>query len=166
MTVSLPSERSLLADQLERSFRGGAWHGPALVEILRGLDADQASWRPAPGIQTILESVEHLAFWFDEARRRLEGEAPEPSLQDESWGRPHEDVRADWAAALASIESAHRHLREVLLRLPEDTLGTIPPGSETDARSLLLGTLQHSAYHAAQIQLLRRLAEARNGSAP
>lgn len=159
MTTAISSERSILADQLERSFRGGAWHGPSLTEILGGLDPSLASWRPAPGVQTILESVEHLSFWFEEARRRLEGGSPDPNIEDRSWGRIHEDVRTDWETALASLESAHRGLREAILQIPEDALGIVPPGSESDARSLLLGTLQHSAYHAAQIRLLRRLAE-------
>ncbi|MDE3246022.1 MAG: DinB family protein [Acidobacteriota bacterium] len=166
MTIAISSERNLMADQLERSFRGGAWHGPSLTEILGGLDPGLSSWRPAPGIQTILESVEHLSFWFEEARRRIEGGYPDPSPQDQSWGRAHEDVNADWETALAALESAHRGLREAILNIPEDALETVPPGSETDARSLLLGTLQHSAYHAAQIRLLRRLAESKAGSAP
>lgn len=159
MTIAISSERNLLADQLERSFRGGAWHGPSLSEILGGLDPGLASWRPAPGIQTILESVEHLSFWFEEARRRIEGGSPDPSPQDQSWGRIHEDVQTDWETALASLESAHRGLREAILQIPEDALGSVPPGSESDARSLLLGTLQHNAYHAGQIRLIRRLAE-------
>jgi uncharacterized damage-inducible protein DinB len=165
MSITVPSERNILADQLERSFRGGAWHGPSLIEILEKLDASEASWRFAPGLHTILETVEHLAFWFDDTRRRLEGAAPDADLQDQSWGRLHADPQADWESALAAVESAHRGLREALLRLPEDSLGSLPPGSDTDVRSLVLGTLQHSAYHAGQIQLLRRFAESRKGSA-
>ncbi len=166
MSAAIPSERSLLADQLERSFRGGAWHGPALVEILLGVDASAASSRPAIGCNTILELVEHLAFWFEDTRRQLDGEAPDPKPQDQSWGRPHADPDTDWKLALASLEAAHRNLREALLRLPEDALGRVPPGSESDLRGLILGTLQHSAYHAAQIQILRRLAVARIGGEP
>lgn len=166
MSIAIPSERSNLADQLERSFRGGAWHGPSLLEILGGLEASTASWRFAPGLNTILETVEHLAFWFADTAGRLEGGMPDPNRQDRSWGRSHEDAQADWATALAALESAHRALREAILGLSEDALGSVPPGSESDARSLILGTLQHSAYHAAQIQLLRRFAEAQAGSAP
>lgn len=166
MTAAFPSERSLLADQLERSFRGGAWHGPALVEILRGVDAGAASSRPAAGLNTILELVEHLAFWFEDTGRQLDGEVLDPKPQDQSWGRPHSDPETDWNLALAGLEAAHRHLREALLRLPEDALGSVPPGSESDLHGLILGTLQHSAYHAAQIQILHRLAEARTGSEP
>jgi len=165
MSIAVPSERSILADQLERSFRGGAWHGPSLIEILDKLDASEASWRFAPGLHTILDTVEHIAFWFEDTRRRLDGEVPDASLRDQSWGRHHSDPKAEWETALRSLESAHRKLREALLRLPEDALGSLPPGSDTDVRSLILGTLQHSAYHAGQIQLLRRLAESRKGSA-
>lgn len=166
MSIALPSERSILADQLERSFRGGAWHGASLLEILGGVDASQATWRFAPGLNTILETVEHLAFWFADTAGRLEGGRLDPNHPDQSWGRLHEDAQADWVAALAALESAHRSLREAILGLSEEALGSVPTGSESDARSLILGTLQHSAYHAAQIQLLRRFAEVRSGSAP
>ena len=164
MSIAIPSERSILADQLERSFRGGAWHGPSLLEILNGLAPSEACSHSAPNFHSILEIVEHLDYWFEDTRRRLDGEAPDLNRQDRSWGRQHADAKADWETALEALEAAHRSLKEALLRLPEEGLGTLPPGSETDVRSLVLGTLQHSAYHAGQIQLLRRLAEAQNGS--
>ena len=57
-TQDLASTR--LADQLERSFRGGAWHGPALMEVLAGVDAAVARWHPEPASHSIADIVGHL----------------------------------------------------------------------------------------------------------
>jgi len=54
------SQSQSLADQLERSFRGGAWHGPAVAETLAGIDAATAAARPLPDAHSIWENVHHL----------------------------------------------------------------------------------------------------------
>ncbi|HXT21154.1 MAG TPA: hypothetical protein VN923_10415, partial [Thermoanaerobaculia bacterium] len=48
-------ETARLADQLERAFRGGAWHGPSLSEVLDGVDAATAARRAFPDAHTIAE---------------------------------------------------------------------------------------------------------------
>ena len=61
-------ETTRLADQLERSFRGGAWHGPALAEALEGVDADAAAHRIARGRpHASPRSPATSAFWIDAA---------------------------------------------------------------------------------------------------
>ena len=40
------SEVKRIADQLERAFEGGAWHGPSVREVLDGVTAEQALSRP------------------------------------------------------------------------------------------------------------------------
>jgi hypothetical protein len=47
------SQIDLIVDQLERAFDGEAWHGPALMEILDGIDARTAAARPIPSAHSI-----------------------------------------------------------------------------------------------------------------
>ncbi len=58
-----PSAVDYLADQLERGFYGGAWHGPALHEVLEDVDAATANRRLLPTGKTLWEIVLHLAAW-------------------------------------------------------------------------------------------------------
>src|SRR5262245_14964740 len=68
-------ETNRLADQLERSFRGGAWHGPSVEEALDGVDAETAAARQVSNAHTIGELTAHIAFWLDGALRRMNGES-------------------------------------------------------------------------------------------
>ena len=153
------AQRTLLADQLERSVHGGAWHGPALTEVLNGLEFKMAGWRPAAGFHSIAEVVGHLTFWIEDVHQRLPGasEPPSPALSD--WVHPEPESERDWQAALARLEAAHLRLQSAFLPLEDAQLDLPVPGSDPTLRGLLLGTLQHIAYHGGQIALLRKLAE-------
>ena len=153
------AQRALLADQLERSVHGGAWHGPALAEIVDGLGFTRAGWRPCPGFHSIAEVVGHLSFWLEDVHRHLPG-ATEPATEAASdWASLEPESEEDWQAALARLEAAHLRLQAALLPLEDAQLDQPVPGSDPTLRGLLLGTLQHLAYHGGQIALLRKLAE-------
>jgi hypothetical protein len=47
------SETARIADQLKRAVGGDAWHGPALMETLLGVDATAAAARPISNAHTI-----------------------------------------------------------------------------------------------------------------
>jgi uncharacterized damage-inducible protein DinB len=150
------SEVGRLADQLERSFHGGAWHGPATREAVTGIDAATASRRPEGSPHTIVKLVRHMTFWLNAASLRIFGGRDvdpesdwleEGSLTDEAWTR-----------AVAELEQAHAKLHTALLDLDDDRLDDAVPGLDPTVRGLLLGTLQHNAYHTGQIvQVAREL---------
>jgi len=160
-TQDLASTR--LADQLERSFRGGAWHGPALMEILVGLDGAAARWHPNATSHSIVEIVGHLSYWLEDTWRQILGEARPQGESGSDWGQSGHESEVAWQAALADLETAHGRLQAEVLRLTESRLDEARPGSDTTIRGLLIGILQHNAYHAGQIALLRKLAEAEVG---
>jgi hypothetical protein len=149
-------ETARLADQLERAFRGGAWHGPSLSEVLDGVDAAAASHRVFGEAHTIAEVTGHVAFWIDAAHRRMQGEAVTnvpPELDFPAGGAATD---AAWRATLANLEGAHRRLHAALLALDDDALDGAVAGSDPTVRGQLLGILQHNAYHAGQIVLLKK----------
>ena len=49
------SQVDMVVNELERCFEGEAWHGPALMEILDGIDAEAAAARPLPKAHSIWE---------------------------------------------------------------------------------------------------------------
>ena len=145
-----------LADQLERAFRGGAWHGPAVAEALAGVDAATAAARPLAGGHSIWEIVHHLTVWNEVPRRRLDGEGLQNLSAEGDWP-PVRDVSAGaWQAALTALEDAHAALHARVLDLADAQLDDPVTGSDPTVRGMLFGVLQHNAYHAGQITLLRK----------
>jgi len=92
------TEIDRILDQLERSRRGEAWHGPSLEEALANIDAATAAARPISNAHTIWELALHMASWQDVVRRRLAGEevVPTPTLD---WPEADEASEAAWASA-------------------------------------------------------------------
>jgi len=153
-TVANPEIR-FLADQLERSFHGGAWHGPAILEALEDVDATRATRRPPGSTHTILELVGHLTFWLDAVRRCITGGCDVPPEGD--WPPPADTVTGSaWADATARLEEAHAGLCAVVSKLDDGRLDDAVPGADPTVRALLLGTLQHNAYHTGQIVHIAR----------
>src|SRR5689334_12493853 len=73
------SEAGRIADQLRRAFYGDAWHGPAVLELLEGVDAATAAAKPIPDVHSIWELVLHIAVWDRAACQRLAGEKCQPT---------------------------------------------------------------------------------------
>lgn len=145
-----------LADLLERTFRGGAWHGPAVAEALAGVDAAAAARRPIAGAHTIWEIVRHLTVWNEVPRRRIDGERLVDLPAERDWPRVSEVSEPAWQAALAALEESHAALHARVRDLGDAQLDEPVAGSDPTVRGMLLGVLQHNAYHAGQIALLKK----------
>ncbi|MEO7794046.1 MAG: DinB family protein [Thermoanaerobaculia bacterium] len=169
-TVAPITEAIRFADQLERSFRGGAWQGPSLTEALEGVSPTAAYRRPVAGAHSIAELVFHVDFWLEASRRRMAGEAEEGSSSEPDWPSGVDGKSASapaWEAALAHLQATHRRLHAAVLALDDERFDQPVPGSDPTLRGLLLGILQHNAYHTGQITLLARAAaKAGPGAAP
>lgn len=156
---TLPArETDRIATQLERAYGGPAWHGPALSELVAGLDAASAAARPVARAHSIWEIVAHLTVWNDVPRRRLAGEPLDSVPAEVDWPPVPSPTAAAWREALAALEGAHRRLHETVLALAEARLSDPVPGTGPDVWSMLHGVVQHNLYHAGQIALLRKAA--------
>jgi len=149
------SQVEYLADQLERAFRGGAWHGPAVAETLDGVDETAAAARPLAGAHSIWEIVHHLTVWNDVPRRRLDGERLQNLPAERDWPPVGDLSSGAWRAALAALEEAHDAFHARVLDLADDQLDDPVIGSDSTVRGMILGVLQHNAYHAGQIAVLK-----------
>jgi uncharacterized damage-inducible protein DinB len=145
-----PTER--LLDQLNRAFGGEAWHGPALRNLLDGVTEEQAKSHPVRGGHSILELVVHIGTWIDVVARRLGGKIVE-SNSVEDWS---DVTKTSWTHALDELERAESRLSDAVARLSTEDLDEPIAGAKRSQYGEILGILQHNAYHAGQIALLKK----------
>ena len=154
---------------LDEAYFGPAWHGPCLRGALRGVTSEQAAWRPGAGRHNIWEITVHAAYWKYAVRRRLLGEKRGRfGEKGSNWfERPPEATAAGsqaadakiWRGDLTILHRAHQELREAAARFDAAALDHRSAGSRHSARRMIQGIAMHDAYHAGQIQLLKRLME-------
>ena len=151
-----------IIDQLTRMYDGDAWHGPSVRAALAGVTADQADARLHPAVHTICELVLHMTAWTREITRRLQsGIAREPEDGDWPVGAAVDEDR--WSAILAALDAANAELVQAIRgedegrlqeRIGETRVASV--GSGVSRYVTLHGLIQHHAYHAGQISLLKK----------
>ena len=144
-----------IIDELKRAFDGEAWHGPAVMEILEGVDARTAAERPIAKAHTIWELVLHVAAWEQVITRRILGESL--SLSDEeNFGHIASVNENAWRETVKRLRDNHAELIRTVAALPDSALERTVPGKSYNVHFMLLGAVQHAAYHGGQMALLKR----------
>ena len=140
--------------------RGQAWHGgPTPVGAVRGVPVAMARWRPRPGRHTIWELALHSAYWMYAIRRRMLGTAVARFPRGPAnWpAMPVPASETAWAADRVLLAEQHRLLLEAIEEFPAGLLEKPSGRKKWTWSDLLIGIAMHDAYHAGQIQLLKRL---------
>lgn len=158
MTTSLTSEPARIADQLRRAFEGDAWHGPALLELLEGMDARTASAKPLPNVHSIWELLLHIAVWDESTLQRLAGKVSQPT-GDANFPPVSDRTASMWRKAVADAKRTHDTLVKTVEGLPDSRLRDQVPGKDYNFYHLLHGVVQHELYHAGQIAILKKAQE-------
>jgi uncharacterized damage-inducible protein DinB len=149
------SEIEHIVAQLRAAFDGEAWHGPALMEILNGINAATAAARPIPTAHSIWELVLHVATWERVIARRIQGQEFMPS-DDENFPQVRQPTDPAWREAVRTLQKTHAELIRLVSAMKEDGLNDRVPGKDYDLRFMLTGAVQHAAYHGGQIALLKK----------
>jgi uncharacterized damage-inducible protein DinB len=156
------TEVERIVDQFRRAFDGDAWHGPAVLPILNGISAVQASAHPIPTAHSIWELVLHISAWERACMHRLEGDRAQLS-DDEDWQAVNETTDEAWQQTKQELIDNHRKLLTVIGSLDESRLDQpIIEDPSTPFSSVyvtLHGAVQHDLYHAGQIALLKKALE-------
>lgn len=138
----------VLLANLDTSYVRNGWHGPTLRGTLRGLNADEIAWRPAPRRHNIAELAMHCAYWKYAVRRKLTGDKRGSfPVKGSNW---FSLGTADFGAIVPMLDEQHRQLRAAVEGL------SLRDIDEKRAR-LINGVAAHDAYHAGQIQLIKRM---------
>jgi uncharacterized damage-inducible protein DinB len=150
-------EVARIGSQLKRASEGGAWHGPALLELLADVSAEQAASRPLADAHSIWELVLHVAAWQGFAAAALGGEAMPIDLpEEENWPPVVDASEEAWRVAVSNVGEVNKRLRDAVRKLSDEDLEKIVDGREYPVYFLLHGVVQHGLYHAGQIALLKK----------
>ena len=145
-------EPERIADQILRSYRGDAWHGPSLAELLTDVEATAAEAHPIESVHSIWEIILHLTTWISLASDAIEGK-PIPAWPfDGDWPTPENE----WDADTGRLQDEIARLCRLTAKLDDEQLTETVPGREYSFYYLLHGSAQHNLYHAGQIALIKK----------
>jgi uncharacterized damage-inducible protein DinB len=152
---STMTEIERIADQLHRAFEGGAWHGPAVMEILQDISVAQAAAHPIEGGHSIWEITLHIAAWLRACRQRLEGDRAQ--LTDaEDWPAVTDSDERAWEQARKIVKQELDDLSSAISGLDDSRLDEPIIEGMSSVYVTLHGVIQHSLYHAGQIAILKK----------
>ncbi len=136
------------------------WHGgPTLMGCLRGVDAQQASWKPAPNRHSIWELALHISYWnYRVCRHLTDKEVNTFDRSPANFPEVKDFSESNWKTDKAFIKNEHQKLVKCLEAFPERRLNEfISSKKGTTFRQLISGIAAHDTYHIGQIQLMKRL---------
>lgn len=151
------TEIQRIVGQMKAAFEGGAWHGPAVLEVLQDVDYMMAASNyTVHGAHSIWELVAHLTATADIIARRIRGESA--GLKDEEfWPAVPDATEESWRGAIAQLKRKEEDLWLAVASFPEERLDDkLMTAGASSAYVNFHGHAQHNLYHAGQIALLKK----------
>ena len=135
-----------------------AWHGPSVVETLRGVSPKMANKRINPATHSIAELVFHMTTWRIFAVRKLQGDtAFDIKTKEKNWKIFSIVDELEWEALQMELSLSQEELvSELEKRTSDEFLDQIVPGRNYSYYTMLHGLVNHDLYHAGQIALIKK----------
>ncbi len=142
------------------TLEGGAWHGPSLMESLKGVNVEQAATRPIEGRHTIWEIVNHCTYWMGSVDKALLGEVMESIPETEDWVGMCETAD-DWKRDQERMDQTYEKLQVTIAGFDGDLDAMVGAQFgenffQFSNRKMLHGVADHNIYHAGQVSILKR----------
>lgn len=134
---------------------GDCWVGTNFRDALKGVDGERAIRLVPNSRNSIWLLVAHLIHWRLVVVNRLNGSDALPVVPD--FRLPVEVSDRSWQQTLLDFEGAYHELRKTLLHFPEEKLHLPSIKAGQTHYQLIMGCLQHDAYHLGQIMLLKSI---------
>jgi len=152
-----------LSVELYNSVFGDPWHGTCLKDILENISFKQADKRSIPSAHNVIELTLHINSWTEEILKRFNcGKPSLPAMGD--WPTSKDKSEEYWQAVKQKLFDDTNKLIAVIKNFPEDKLDEIVGGERNISlgtgfsfEGLIIGLVQHNAYHAGQIALLKKM---------
>lgn len=150
------TEIERISQQLKLSFYKDAWHGPALLEVLKGVTARQAAQRPIADAHTIWELVLHSTTWIKAVDKTITEMEYTQVTDAANWPAVRDQSELSWNKALDSLKKSHKKLEKHVQTLKNAELKKKAANTNSTIDRLLYGIIQHDIYHAGQIAILKK----------
>ena len=134
---------------------GDCWIGNNFKETLHGVGAEQATKNIAGNTNSTWQLVAHITYWRTAVVNRLTGTDNPPPFLD--FLLPEICNEENWKQALHDFESAYHLLRNAITHFNEENLNKPSPRKGQTFYELMMGCLQHDAYHLGQMMLLKKV---------
>ena len=152
--IGLPA--STFARILDEGHGPGAWYGADLRSAIADVTPAAAFTRPAHGRHNIAEVALHHAYWVGQIDSKLTGGGVAAfPLVGEDWFELNDESTLSWSAIVTLVDASYQRLSRTV---GEVAGGDRPsPLSEAERFDFVIGITGHAAYHAGQIQLIKKL---------
>ena len=138
--------REILLAELRSTHNNAEWFVPANTAV-KGLTAEQASWKDGKGNHSVGQLAYHLVYWNRQNLARLKGETPEKFSGNNEETFDKFDAKT-W-------DDIVRQLDEVMTEL-EKWVETADETKLKEAANVFIHISTHNAYHIGQIIYVRR----------
>lgn len=133
---------------------GDCWIGTNFKEALHGVDALLAADTIAASNNSIWQLTSHIIYWRTTVVNRLTGSENPPPFKD--FLLPGELSDSNWKQTLLDFEAAYHLLRAAISNIKDEQLDKHTIKKDQTFYHLILGCLQHDAYHLGQMVLLKK----------
>lgn len=147
-------ETDRIAALLKAFYEGDCWIGLNLKQALQGVDVIKAVQKKSPDHNSIWQLVNHLIYWRKTVIIRLQGVLGNPPMND--FYQPKDTSQETWEETLKHFEEVNQAFIEAIRAFPDDRLDQPSPMKGQTFHDLLIGCMQHDAYHLGQIVLLKK----------
>jgi hypothetical protein len=125
--------------------------------------AAAAVWRPYAGCNNIRELALHIAFWENSVANRLSGETISAGFKQRktSWAVQEDEIdETQWKSEIQLLKQIHTRLVAALEEFDPALLDqTVGKQTQRAAVEFIHGVAEHSLYHTAQIEMIKKLAQ-------
>lgn len=161
-------ENNLLVQRIKNllnaGFHGGAWHGPSIMEAVKGITPKEASFK-TPTVHTVAELIYHITSWRIFTLKRLQGDSDyQIDTDKKNFGSEPKVDQFELETIIMELSLSQDELMKELDKKDDEFLTQIVPGSEYDYYTLIHGIIQHDLYHTGQIMILKKMANAKGGA--
>lgn len=134
---------------------GECWIGTNFKEVLHDVTAESAQRKIDDSSNNIWQLVSHLIYWRATVVNRLTGSTNPPPFMD--FRLPETLTAETWKQTMLDFEAAYHSLRTAIHALKDEALDRPSPKEGQTFYQLIMGSLQHDAYHLGQMRLLKKL---------
>src|ERR1041385_2004502 len=113
------SEIERIVEELRLSFEPEPWHGPSLMQILEGVEAETAATHPIADAHSIWELVLHIAAWERAIHTRIAENRALQLNDEQNFPRVSDMSEVAWRQALQQLRTtrSEEHTSELQSRL-------------------------------------------------